>query len=121
MWDANIVLRYCDAEKRLPKISANLSKCKLQSLSLVKNMLKSMDDNLMTSLKPSSQKEQLLPSLLMGAEHATANAMLLCINSDPDFRFEKFEHKEISLSNDIMSAAMLIHRYLTDVTNSIGK
>ena len=80
-----------------------------------------MEDILVKSSKPSPQKEQYLPSLLERAEHAAANAMLLCKNSDPNFQFEKIQLKTISQSTDVMSAAMLIKNYLTNVVNNIGK
>ncbi|XP_045176807.2 uncharacterized protein LOC123537231 [Mercenaria mercenaria] len=119
LWNIAVVIRYGDAEKRLPSIATQLDRSKLESLLLVKNILTTMGDNLVKTLKPSVQTDKQLSSYLERAEHATGNAMVSCVNGTPEFRFEKSEQKDLYSSNDIMSAAMIIQRYLADVTNGI--
>lgn len=75
-----------------------------------------MKANLANSLKRTAENDAILSSYLERAERVTGNAILLCVNAASDLHFDK----ELSSANDIMSAAMIVKQYFTDMVNEIA-
>lgn len=75
-----------------------------------------MKANLANSLKRTAQNDAILSLYLERAERITGNAVLLCVNTASDLHFDK----DLRSANDLMSAAMIVNQYFTDVVNEIA-